>query len=105
MSDSQWKGLDSGSGVPMSRSHRRAEQRRRRRRRQVAWVVAIGAVLLGAATSFAAHRLHFADRNDSKAPKSAPAPSGYLDLSARVGSFLDADTMAVVVGAKASYET
>ncbi|MFJ9558881.1 hypothetical protein ACIRQQ_02410 [Streptomyces fuscichromogenes] len=108
MSDDQWKDIDPGSGMPVSRSRRRAEQRRRRRRRQMAWAVAVGAVLLGAATSFAAHRLHFADRGDSTAPKSAPARSGHLDLSTgptRLGSFLDADTVAVVLGAKAPYGT
>ncbi|MGW5061349.1 serine hydrolase [Streptomyces sp. NPDC004096] len=103
MADSDWSGIEPGSEIPVSRRRKRAELRRRRNRRRMTWAVAVGAVLLGAATSYAAYRLNRADTGASTVlPGHLPvfAPPGSLDLSSQlapVTSLFGADNMSVAL--------
>ncbi|MFE3162585.1 serine hydrolase [Streptomyces sp. NPDC059224] len=101
MSD-PWRSTEPTTVPPVSRSQNRADRRRHRGRRRTAWAVAVGAVLLGAATSFAAHRLHLVDTGASTPPvePSAPPPVGALDLArplAPVTSHLGGGSMSVAL--------
>ncbi|MGW3850024.1 serine hydrolase [Streptomyces fagopyri] len=103
MSHSHRKAVEPGSHVPMGRGRRRAEQRRRRNRKRlrVTWAVATGAVFLGAATAYAAHRLDPADRRPSAGPApSTPAPAASMNLTsplAAVTGLFGSDKMSVAL--------
>lgn len=104
MAGSHRNNPERGRDIPMGRGRKRAAERRRRarRRRRLTVTVATGALLLGAATAFAAHRLGGSEEKAAAGPpKPSPsAPAGALDLTSRltgVASLAGSDKMSVAV--------